>query len=290
MVDDPPRRSNERELRLPPWVLRLTLVAPAPQRVSCYLLGREEALLVDPGADFPRELERVRREVHRLRGSGGGLQAILVTHHHRDHAAGALGLARELGVPVAGHPLTLARLARGRARPWLRAVEDGERLRLGGGLELLALHTPGHAPGHLCLFDPAGRVLLAGDQVPGEGTTLIDPPEGEMASYLDSLRRLLRARPRAEVLLPAHGPPRPRAAARIRGLLHHRLWREARVLAALEETPRALAPLAREAYEELALEGPIWRWPLAVRSTLAHLIKLAADGKARRVGELWAAG
>jgi glyoxylase-like metal-dependent hydrolase (beta-lactamase superfamily II) len=252
---------------------------------NCYVIGHREALVVDPGSSFPRELDRLRRVLWRLRGQGGRVAAVLLTHHHKDHIGGALTLCKELDAPLAGHPETLSRLILPGTRPDLLGVWEGHRFRC-DGLELDCIPTPGHAPGHLCLFEPRHRVLLGGDMVPGEGTTLVAPPEGDMAVYLESLRRLLDLRPRE--LLPAHGPPIADGEAAIRRLIAHRLWREQRILDAVASggEPRTLGAVIRLAYDDV----PPWVAPLAARSAEAHLLKLERDGRVRRTGQdLWTA-
>jgi glyoxylase-like metal-dependent hydrolase (beta-lactamase superfamily II) len=138
------------------------------------------------------------------------------------------------------------------------------------------VHTPGHADGHLCF--ELGVATIAGDMVAGVGTILIDPSEGDMALYLGSLERLL-ARPPA-MLLPAHGPPIADGPSKLREYLSHRRMREDRVLAALTPEPATLAALLPVAYGDT----PKILWPLAGRSMLAHLDKLARDGRARDDG------
>jgi glyoxylase-like metal-dependent hydrolase (beta-lactamase superfamily II) len=254
---------------------------PPATHTNCYVVGEDEALVVDPGSPFPGEMDRLRRVCWHLRGTGGNIQAVLLTHHHRDHVGGAARVALDLGVPIAAHPLTLERLSlppRARGISLLSLVE-GHCFRVDPDRHLEVHHTPGHAAGHLCLFDPRGQVLLSGDMVPGEGTTVIDPPEGDMALYLDSLARLRRLEP--AIILPAHGPPLAQGAAAIRRLMLHRRWREHRVLQALSEIPQDLYQITGAVYSDVS---PL-RWPLASRSTLAHLIKLEHDGAAVRTAD-----
>jgi glyoxylase-like metal-dependent hydrolase (beta-lactamase superfamily II) len=167
-------------------------------------------------------------------------------------------------------------------------LADGERIPLlpgaGGDWTLEVLHTPGHAPGHLCLFHRRTGTLLTGDQVPGgTGTVIIDPPDGDMAAYLRSLERLAALPVRT--LFPGHGGPQGAALRRIRKLIEHRLGRETRVLAALGPEPRGLAELVEFAYADTPRE----LWPYAERSLLAHLIKLESEGRVQRAGSAWRA-
>lgn len=255
-----------------------TATLPPASHTNALLLGRRGALIVDPGSAYPRELARLRGEVHRLLGRGGTLAAVLLTHHHGDHVAGAATLARELSLPVWAHPETFARVPALAGLPRLD-LGEGQTLTVDGGHPLQVLHTPGHAPGHLCLWDADGRTLVVGDMAAAHSTTVIDPPEGQMAVYLASLERLVALEPRW--LIPGHGEPMADGAATLKRLLTHRRWREWRVLVSLGPEPMDLLALTREAYNDV----PSITWPLASRSALAHLLKLEADGRVARSAE-----
>lgn len=258
--------------------LRTPTIPPA-QHTNCYVLGHDAAVVVDPGSAFDGELGLLREVLWRLRGTGGTVAAVILTHHHADHVGGAAIVAEEQGVPVAAHPLTLSRL------PWTpRRTEElaqGGRLRVHGKRELVVHHTPGHAPGHVCLWDPVEGVLLAGDMIPGQGTVLIDPTDGDMKEYLDSLARLARLEPRR--ILPAHGPELSDGRAALERLIQHRLWRESRVVEALAAGPADLWSLTRAAYAD----QPALLWPLCSRSTRSHLVKLEHEGRVVREHERW---
>ncbi|MBW2533703.1 MAG: MBL fold metallo-hydrolase [Deltaproteobacteria bacterium] len=269
-------------LRLPRGFSRIPLrtpTLPPAQHTNCYIVGHEEALVVDPGSPFPGAIARLLRILWRLRGRGGRVAAVLVTHHHADHHGGATAIARALDAPVAAHRETLLRL---RLCGVQRIeVEEGHRFEADPGLELTCLHCPGHAPGHLCLSEPGRRVLIVGDMVPGVGTTLVAPPDGDMSAYLASLERLAALQPR--LLLPAHGPPLDQGADAILRLVTHRLWREQRIIDALTRGPLDLWAVTREAYADL----PPWLLGLATRSTRAHLDKLHREGRVAARGETW---
>ena len=246
---------------------------PPADHTNCVIAGRQAALIIDPGSPFKSEQRRLLKTVREL----PGLMGVMLTHHHGDHTGGAAALCGDLGLPLFAHPETLDRLERPLARLDLRPIEDGQRVQVDPGLTLEMLFTPGHAPGHICPWDPGQRVLVSGDMVLGAGTTLIDPNHGDMALYLASLTRLRALEPR--VILPAHGPVIDKADLKLKRLITHRKWREWKVMLALEPTPVPLAQITAEAYEDLP--SPLL-WPLALRSTEAHLIKLEQEGQAVR--------
>jgi len=244
-----------------------TPTLPPATHTNVYLVGPDAGpvAVIDPGSPYPEQQAVL----------DGALAmsppaAVLLTHHHGDHVGGAAALAARWSVPIVAHPVT-ARLLGDRVRV-TQTAEDGEVI-----YGATAILTPGHAEGHLCFA--VGDTIIAGDMVAGVGTILIDPAEGDMAVYLASLERLL-ARPQM-TLLPAHGPALPDGHAKLREYLAHRLLREAKVVAALGDEPRALRALVADVYSDT----PRAAWPLAERSLLAHLVKLAREQRARDAGD-----
>jgi ribonuclease/clavin/mitogillin len=252
---------------------------PPATHTNAYLVGEREMALIDPGSGEPAELEALFALIDSLRADGRALKLVLITHHHPDHTGGVDAVRERYRVKVAAHAET-ARHVRVdftlADRDWIPLVPGT------GDWNLRALHTPGHARGHLCFLHPRTRSLFTGDHIPGgSGTVIIDPPEGDMSDYVASLERLL-GEP-VETLFPGHGSPQGGAMRRIRWLIAHRLEREAKVIAALGPEPAALAALLERAY----VDTPRELWAYAERSLLAHLIKLEREGRARREGESW---
>ena len=267
-----------RRLEFSPGVVMYPLPTPTlppASRTNTYLLGTDEAVLVDPGCPNEVELDRL---LDSLEAAGARLGrrvgAIWLTHHHPDHVGGLETLRRRLGCPVLCHELTARRLSE-RGITVDGALADGDRHLLGQDppFALRVLHTPGHARGHLCFLEENRGALVAGDMVAGFGTIVIDPPEGDMTDYLESLERLAGLEPR--FLLPAHGPALDGAAERLRGYVRHRRWRESRVLDAWNAGLREPSLMLGRVYPDLE---PAAR-PLAERQIVAHLERLEVLGR-----------
>ena len=253
----------------------LTPTLPPATHTNCILLGDNQLLVVDPGSPWKREQETLALALDRLEAEGRAARAILLTHFHLDHVAGAMALSAARGLPIWAHAETAARLA-GEVRVD-RLIGDEDELPF-GPRGFRALHLPGHTRGHLCLLERESGAVIAGDLVAGQSTVVIDPPEGDMGDYLDSLSRLLGFAP--QTLYPAHGQVIAGGQAALEQLLAHRREREEKVLEALRQVAGAVQPsqLVPLAYPEVA---PALH-PLAERSLLAHLLKLVRDGVARQ--------
>ena len=239
----------------------IRVLAPNPgirelDGTNTWVVGDPPAIVIDPGPDLPEHL----REVGRTAGRVG---VIALTHDHPDHAPGAARLASWTGARVLA-----ARPADGAER-----TRDGDSI-ASGTATLDALATPGHTPDHLAFFEPGTRALFTGDAVLGRGTSVIDPPEGDLVAYLRSLRRMLELRPRT--IYPGHGPVALDGKAKIGEYLEHRAMREEQVLSALASGPRTPAEIVAEVYASYPPEV----LELAERSVLAHLLKLEAEGRA----------
>ena len=239
------------------------------------MVGRRRLAVIEPATPYAEERADLDAVVDELASAGGEVVAILLTHHHVDHIGYAEELRARTGAPIFGHAQTAARLG------FAVDVElsDGAEVELDAGFSLAALHTPGHAPGHLVYCERRSGVMYAGDMVAGIGTILIDPEDGgDMAAYLHSLDRMAAAGP--SLLVPAHGPVLRDPEGCVRRYKAHRQMREDRVLAAIGEEPRDLSEVLAAAYADTPQE----LWWLASRSLAAHLFKLEAEGRVYRQG------
>ncbi|MBI1798991.1 MAG: MBL fold metallo-hydrolase [Candidatus Eisenbacteria bacterium] len=253
---------------------------PPATHTNAYLIGEREMALIDPGSGESEEIEALFKVIEMLEAEGRTLKFVLLTHHHPDHVEGVDAVRARRRVPVLAHAETAKHMSVD------QTLDDGEAIPLegGGGWTLHALHTPGHARGHLCFFHPRTRSLFTGDLITGgTGTVIVDPPEGDMAAYIESLERLTGEG--IETLFPGHGSPQGGAMRRIQGLIAHRREREAKVVAALSNEPASNATLVERAYADTPRE----LWPYAERSLLAHLIKLEREGRAIQEGDHWRA-
>jgi glyoxylase-like metal-dependent hydrolase (beta-lactamase superfamily II) len=230
-------------------------------------VGDRELAVVDPGPADDRHVAAI------LAHGGDRIRWILCTHAHHDHSPAAAMVAQATGAQLIGiAPPASARHDQTFAPD--RVVEDGEVMQL-GDVVLTALHTPGHAPNHVCYRLEATGMLFTGDHVMQGSTVVIAPPEGNMRDYLDSLQRLLGLD--IAVIAPGHGYLIGEAHDEVRKLIAHRLWREARVLEALGRHREAtVEALVDEVYPDLRA---VLRAP-AMQSLRAHLLKLVDDGKA----------
>ena len=249
------------------------IVAPNPGPMTyfgtnTYLIeGAHGFSVLDPGPASEAHLRAV------LAATGGRVARIMLSHTHRDHLDGLPALRAATGAPAYGfHASAAADFSPD------RPLRDGDAVG-----EWTAIHTPGHAADHLC-FARADGVVFTADQVMSWSTSIVSPPNGNMADYLASLRRLYARDDR--LYLPGHGPPIPEPRRFVRALIDHRVMRENAILSALRGTERTARELVEALYANIPahLHGP------AERSVLAHLEKLEAEGRAVREGDGWRAG
>lgn len=257
-----------------------TPTLPPATHTNCYVVGGSAPAVVDPGADDPAEQQALSRVLESLAAEGRRPSRIAITHHHHDHVGGVAALRAALRVPVAAHADARETLAAA-GIPVDETVADGHAFDTGGGTRVLALHTPGHARGHLAFVHEPTQSLLSGDLILGLGTTVVDPPDGDMSDYMASLSKL--AGMKLSALFPGHGPVLASTQAKIREYRLHRDERERQVLDALArgaQTPEAIVALV---YTDV----PAALHPFAARSVTAHLEWLERRGVVSRKGSLW---
>jgi glyoxylase-like metal-dependent hydrolase (beta-lactamase superfamily II)/8-oxo-dGTP pyrophosphatase MutT (NUDIX family) len=256
-----------------------TPTRPPATTTNCYVVGTRDFVVIDPGSPYEDEQAALGDYVGELLGEGRRLREIVLTHLHPDHVAGAEALRARAGgdVPIAAHRLT-AEALEGPVRVE-RFVEDGDLLELGGEPEitLRALHTPGHARGHLAFYDERAGALLTGDCIVGIGSVLIEPPEGSVREYLRSLERF-RDLPHLKVLLGGHGPAVGGPREKIDEYIAHRLERERHILAAVRAGARTPAEIVARVYTDVHPR----MHAMAERAVAAHLEKLSEDGLVAR--------
>jgi len=256
-----------------------TKTLPPATHTNCYLIyTSSEILIIDPGSPYEDEQGALAACVDDLIAKERNAREIILTHVHPDHVADVNALNDHLEkagarVPVAAHRVTAESLKNQFSVD--RFIEDGEVLELNGGptINLRALLTPGHARGHLCFYDERSGALISGDNIVGFGSVLIDPPEGNMRDYLDSLKRM-RALPKLTVLFGGHGPAIANPYEKIDEYISHRLQREELILAAVREGASTPKEIVARVYTDVSPKAHA----MAERAVLAHLEKLEADG------------
>lgn len=239
---------------------------------NIYLAGDDPCVVIDSGYDREDHVSGILDYVGDRR-----ISRIVLTHSHVDHAGGARLLQEATGAPVYIHPADEPSLERRfpdfKADGYIREPE----LLQADGMELLVLDTPGHAPGHIVLWNEEEGLLFTGDLVTGTGSTLVAPPEGNMESYMVSMKRLRSLG--AKKLLPGHGPVVDDPKARISELIEHRELREVCILKCLSSEKLGLTALVKTMYGGLIhphLE------PAAAGTAWAHLEKLISEGSVHK--------
>jgi glyoxylase-like metal-dependent hydrolase (beta-lactamase superfamily II) len=256
--------------------MRLTASNPGVMTgpgTNTYIVGDAASgyVVIDPGPDDAQHRDRI------LAATKGDIRIIVCTHSHSDHSPGA----KPLQAAVAGKPVIYGLSSKPTARPGSqftpdRELADGELLQLRSAdatHTLEAVHTPGHAANHTCLVLREDGLLFSGDHILNGSTTIVDPPDGDMTDYLESLDRLSAKCDEhgIDFILPAHGHVITSAKDAIAKLKAHRLQREAKVIAAMRAKPQGDLPdWVPLAYDDV----PPRLWPIAQRSLLAHVQRI----------------
>jgi glyoxylase-like metal-dependent hydrolase (beta-lactamase superfamily II) len=272
--------------QLHPLVRRV--LAPNPSAFTysgtqTYLVGRGEVAVIDPGPELEGHIDAILAAT-----AGERIVAILCTHTHRDHSPAAKAVKEATGAEIVGcAPLALfdegprSDAAFDESYRPDRVLTNGDHVS-GEGWTLEAVATPGHTSNHLCFALPEAQALFTGDHVMGWSTTVISPPDGDMADYMASLDLLMR-RTQDMVYYPAHGEPVDNPQRFVRGLAGHRKQREGQILRLLRDAARPIPAMVEKMYAGIdpRLHGA------AGRSVLAHLIDLKARGIVAEDGETW---
>jgi glyoxylase-like metal-dependent hydrolase (beta-lactamase superfamily II) len=237
---------------------------------NTYLLDTEGGTIVlDPGPDSPEHVRAI------ISATGGRVTKILISHRHSDHVGGVPELQHRLGAPSCAFS----------SAPLLEGIVPDQALSHDEKFDgFKVIHTPGHAADHICFARESDGLLLSGDHVMSWSSSVVSPPDGNMAAYFASLELLITRKD--QLYLPGHGPPLPEPRLFVKDLLAHRQRREKSLWVSLREGPMKATDLVRQLYHK---QHPrLLR--AAERNVMAHLEKLHEEGRVRRHGEeLWAA-
>jgi len=264
-------------VKLAPGIRRL--IAPNAGMMTgpgtnTYLLGEREVVVIDPGPLIDAHIETI------IASATGPIKWILVTHTHPDHSPAAMQLAAATGAEVMG---VVAPPGRHQDRTFIpdRTLAGGEFLTF-TEFELEVVHTPGHASNHLCYLHRGSRWLFTGDHIINGSTVVIDPPDGSMSDYLQSLKKLQTIG--IDALAPGHGAILENVSEALSWLINHRLKREFKVIEKLRANPALpIAKLVTHVYDDVDTSLHV----LAQRSLLAHLLKLEQEGLASNKKDIW---
>ncbi len=257
-----------------------TKTLPPATHTNCFIVGKKEFIVIDAASKSKSEQRKFHKFIDSYVEKGYVCKEIAISHLHPDHFGGEGILQKHLlekyglKVPISAHKLT-AEALRGKVEIQ-KFVEDNEVFQLkdaaGEVFQIKALHTPGHARGHLCFYDENFGFLLTSDNVIGAGSVLIAPPEGNMSDYLDSLERMKNL-PNLRFLCGSHGAVMIDARGKIESYIAHRLERERKILEAIEGGAKTPKEIVAQVYADVSPE----LWKLAEKSVAAHLKKIAAD-------------
>jgi glyoxylase-like metal-dependent hydrolase (beta-lactamase superfamily II) len=270
--------------RLSPLIERVLAPNPGPftfKGTGVYLVGAgDKVAMIDPGPDLPGHIAALKSAL-----AGRSLSHILITHTHRDHSPAAAGLKHWSGASTYGfgpHPRNDTDVEAGGDREFVPdvIVREGDVLQ-GDGFSLECVYTPGHISNHMCYALKEENALFSGDHVMGWSTTIVAPPDGNMADYLNSLEKLIA---RADAILyPTHGSPITRPSAFLRASLSHRRMRANQIRDSLAQGQGSVGAIVARLYPDIA---PALRNAAALM-VRAHLEQLRAEGRAVEVQGRW---
>lgn len=265
--------------RVSPLIARLLADNPGPftfKGTGVYIVGAREVAVIDPGPLIPSHVEALKRALE-----GKRVTHILVTHTHSDHSPAAAPLKEWSGAPTYG----FGPHGSGKAEEGVVVEEGGDMAFVpdvkvkdgdvisGVGFALECVYTPGHTSNHMCYALKEEKALFTGDHVMGWSTTVVTPPDGDMAAYMASLKKLLARDDR--VLYPTHGGPVRDPKPFIQAYIDHRLEREAQIVSCLRDGIGAIPEMVARIYADIDRR----LHPAAARSVLAHLIQMQGEGR-----------
>jgi glyoxylase-like metal-dependent hydrolase (beta-lactamase superfamily II) len=266
---------------LAPGLRRIVCQNPGPftfKGTNLYVIGEGKVAVVDPGPQPCEQLDVLLNELN-----GETVAHILLTHCHADHSGAADALKQRTGALTCGMPRPADAPQAGAKGPSGRSfvipvafdvpLQHGDTVE-GEGWQLQAIHTPGHAPDHLCFFWPERNILFSGDHVMGWNTSVVAPPEGHMGAYLRSLEVLMERKEAA--YYPAHGAPVHEPQRYVKALMFHRRWREMEVVEAMRAGLTSIPDMVARIYT--GLDPSLTR--AASLSVFAHLEYLVEKGMA----------
>jgi glyoxylase-like metal-dependent hydrolase (beta-lactamase superfamily II) len=271
----------EASVQLSPLVSRVLAHNPGPftfKGTGVYIVGKTDVAVVDPGPIIPEHLDALKRAL-----DGKRVTHILVTHTHNDHSPAAQPLKEWTGAQTYAY----GPHGSGKAEDGVKVeeggdmafvpdvrVKDGDVIK-GNGFTFECVYTPGHTSNHMCFALREEKALFTGDHIMGWSTTVVTPPDGDMAQYMASVRKLLARDD--EILYPTHGAPVTDPKPFLEAYLDHRLDRERQILACIKDGVATIPDMVARMYADVDKR----LHPAASRSVLAHLIQLTNEGRVK---------
>jgi ribonuclease/clavin/mitogillin len=272
-------------MKLNRGILQVPLLTPTKlpaTHTNAYLVGDQKLYLIDPSSPDPSEQEKLWKLLDEAKAEGRALQGVLLTHDHPDHIGAVEETLRRYELPIYAHRLAAESLPH---IDFSDLLEHGQELELGPspegepGWKLKIYHLPGHAPGHLVFQETCYQAVIVGDLISTLSSILIDPKDGHLAAYIESLHFLESVT--QGYLYPGHGSPAPEGKLIVTRTLRHRQRREQRLLEALDHGPQTLDAILPKVY--VKIDRRVAKY--AERSLLSGLIKLVEEGRVEETAE-----